>query len=121
MTSLAIRSSVARSGTEDLDRVGAGLYARHRLVDVVLDILRVAETHAGKLARELASICSTSSGLVSPRGHCVVRLQVDREFDVEKAGGLGAVVGASELGNDRGDLGKTTGTSARIWLTSLAP
>ena len=37
-----------RGRPENLDRVGA-LYARERLVDVVLDILRIAETYARKV------------------------------------------------------------------------
>ena len=33
-----------------------------------------------------------------------IRLEADIEFDIEKAGGVGAVIGAAQLGSDEGDL-----------------
>ena len=52
-------------------------------------------------------MASISSGLVADvaaPGLVLVGLQANIEFAVEKAGGIGAVVGTSQLGADHGDL-----------------
>ena len=99
---------------EDLNSVFAGLYPRDRFIDVVLDVLRVAEAHAWKFLREFVVDLFHEFRFGHASRPLIVRLQVDREFNVEKAGGLGAIVGATELRDDRGDLGETLEDRAHL-------
>jgi hypothetical protein len=90
-------------GAEQLDRVRA-LHARSRFLHVVLDDLREREVDAGVFLLELLRELLDQLLLVHARWPFVERLERDEVFDVEEAGGVGAVVRAAVGRKDGGDL-----------------
>ena len=109
---LALLLQRLQVGAEHLDGERA-FQAGLRLVHRVFGRLGVVEDDAGK-GRELLVDRVDQSGLVAI-GAVPLRVgfQADVEFDVEEAGGIGAVVGAAEFRGDRGDLRKGCAGSAR--------
>ena len=63
-----------------------------RLFDVVLDVLREIEVHAGKLLIQGVRHVLSELVLVDARRPCLERLQRHEEFSVEETRGVGAVV-----------------------------
>src|SRR5262249_24338639 len=90
---------------DQLDRVLA-FDAGYSLLDIVLDVLREVEVDAWKL--RLQSFIDLIDELVL--GHTLApflcRLERGKKFGVEEAGGIGAVVGPSLLGDDGLDFSK---------------
>src|SRR5262245_1251683 len=90
---------------DQLDRVLA-FDPGYCFLDVVLDVLREVEVDAWQL--RLQSFIALLDALVL--GHTLApflcRLERGKEFGVEEAGGIGAVIGPSLLGYDRLDFGK---------------
>src|SRR5271165_1231734 len=88
----------------DLHRVLA-LDAGGRFFDVVLDVLRKIEIDAWKLLAEVVGHGFRERLFVDALGPAVERLQRHEEFGVEKAGRVGAVIGAAVLRDHGLDLG----------------
>ena len=90
---------------EYLHRQGT-LQSGFGLVHRVLGGLRVVEDDSGKLL-ELRVDGLDQFGFGAIRaGPICVRFQADVKLDVEKAGGIRAVVGPRQFGGDGGDFGK---------------
>ena len=88
----------------DLDGILA-LHARCGLFDVVLDVLREIEVHAGKLLLQRLRHVLGELFLVDPARPGVEGLQRHEELGVEEARGIGAVVRSAMLGHDVPDFG----------------
>ena len=92
-------------GAEDLDGQGA-LQARFRLIHRVFRRLGVIEGDAGKCLELLVDGLDQAGLGAIGAGPLRVGLQIDVELDIEKAGGVRAVVGPGQFGGDRGDFGE---------------
>jgi hypothetical protein len=88
----------------ELDRISA-LHAAGRFLDIVLDVLREVELHAGEWGGQIGVHLTGQGFLGDACGPFLGGLQRHIEFGVEETGRVRAIVGAAKLADDGLHLG----------------
>ena len=97
---LAVSVSATQIIAVKLDRVFA-FHAGDRFGNIVLQVLREIEFHAGKFILQLGQQLRSQYLLVMGVRPLACRFQWSEEFGIEQARGVGAVVGTAMLRNHR--------------------